>query len=222
MGSTRCRCLVHPDGVDTDGQWEALARAVQQRRAELNLRQHDLEERGGPSVGTVRNVEQGARSSYNLRTLTQLEVALRWPPGTVRKILNGQATDDDLSAVSVQQPLERQVDQYEAGVRADPRKSELALAAELIEVLMRTAPRHPDVENAIVSLQRALPHLSRVAPIPRSIEPVGGWGNQTPYADADTVAILLEQRADSQSGSGDEKDRRRRWLQAERAKSREE
>lgn len=82
--------------VHVADHWEALAEAAQARRIQLGLRQSDLEGRGGPSTGTVRNLEQAARKSYAKRTLTQLEVALEWPPGTVADLLAGTRSPHDV------------------------------------------------------------------------------------------------------------------------------
>lgn len=72
------------------GGWSALAEAAQRRRAQLGLRQNDLEYRGGPSGATVRNIEQCARATYSPKTLRQLEAALEWERGTAGEIVNGQ------------------------------------------------------------------------------------------------------------------------------------
>lgn len=77
--------------------WQALAREVRRRRVRLGMHQADLEEIGGPSCGTIRNVEQAVRDNYALRTYVQLEAALKWGDGVVRKILDGTATPDDLA-----------------------------------------------------------------------------------------------------------------------------
>lgn len=76
--------------------WEALAEAVRARRLQLALRQGDLESRGGPSTGTVRNVEQAARTTYARRTMPQLETALGWRPGTVAELLAGTRSPQDV------------------------------------------------------------------------------------------------------------------------------
>lgn len=85
--------------------WAALADAVRQRRTALRVRQSDLEALGGPSAGTVKNIEQAARSKYSARTFSQLETALSWPPGAARKILDGHDIEDEAdSAPSAASP----------------------------------------------------------------------------------------------------------------------
>src|SRR5688572_13026526 len=77
--------------------WAALARIVRERREALHLRQADVEGRGGPGIGTVRNIELGSRTSYSPRTLARLERALSWSDGAVERILDGRATAQDLN-----------------------------------------------------------------------------------------------------------------------------
>lgn len=67
----------------------------------MGLRQGDLEARGGPSNGTVRNIEQAARDKYASRTFVQLEQSLDWPDGIVDRILDGSATQSEINEVVV-------------------------------------------------------------------------------------------------------------------------
>lgn len=91
-------------GAVTGKRWDELAAAVRRRRDLMKLRQSDLEARGGPSAGTVRNIEQASRESYSPRTFVQLEHALDWPDGVVDKILDGTATPSDVTEVVVRDP----------------------------------------------------------------------------------------------------------------------
>lgn len=141
-----------------DISWARLATEVRRRRDLLGLRQGDLESRGGPSKATVWNIEGAKRGKYAGRTITQLEIALRWPVGTVEKILCGEATPADLNAVTRQEGIGHRSDRHAGDSSA---KSELHLAFELIDILGRTESRHPAVREAIDHLQAALPHLSR-------------------------------------------------------------
>lgn len=74
--------------------WQRLAKAVQTRRQELGVTVDQLAAQGGPSHQTLRNIERGVRSDYRRLTLTQLEQALGWKPGTAHAILGGTAGDD--------------------------------------------------------------------------------------------------------------------------------
>lgn len=69
--------------------WEALADAVRARRRELGLRQQDLRPLGGPSHESIRLFESGTEREYRRNTIAQLENALGWMPGAVRRIIDG-------------------------------------------------------------------------------------------------------------------------------------
>ena len=69
--------------------YAALAEAVKARRTELGIKQTDSEFYGGPSTGTLRNVEQCARVGYHRRTFKDIEAMLKWRSGTCNRILAG-------------------------------------------------------------------------------------------------------------------------------------
>lgn len=79
--------------------WEALGRAVKQRRESRRLPQ-DLIDRGGPGAMTMRKIEQAETTAIRPKTKSQLEFALGWPPGYVDRILDG--TSDQ---VEIDQPI---------------------------------------------------------------------------------------------------------------------
>lgn len=87
--------------METQQNWAELARLVRERRERMQLRQSDIPGRGGPSLGTVQNIEQGSRSTYAARSLRQLELALAWSYNTVDRILDGTATPELLDEVWV-------------------------------------------------------------------------------------------------------------------------
>lgn len=70
------------------GDWQALAQAVKDRRAELRLPQ-DLVVRGGPGAMTARRVERAEVGVLRGHTKNQLECALDWPRGHVDVLLRG-------------------------------------------------------------------------------------------------------------------------------------
>jgi hypothetical protein len=77
--------------------WKDLADAVRTRRDHLGLRQKDMARHGGPSYETMRVIEKGeppSSGAYQSRTITGLEKALQWKPGTVQALLDGRAGDD--------------------------------------------------------------------------------------------------------------------------------
>lgn len=65
---------------------EDLAKVAKERRLELRLRQRDLEATGGPSAGTVANIEQGSRDIYSGQTFAALDRSLRWRPGSASAV----------------------------------------------------------------------------------------------------------------------------------------
>lgn len=71
--------------------WAAVARAINQRMAELELNQRELIERSQVSKATVgeltRNAAQRRRST---RTLEALSMALDWHPRHLHAVLTGQ------------------------------------------------------------------------------------------------------------------------------------
>ena len=177
--------------VTADRDWQALAIALRQRRKALRLRQADLEARGGPGQGTVRNLEQAARSSYARRTFQQLEHALDWPDGIVERILDGTATPEELNQRVVRgsastdfgpavvggvahignlPPEERveQVRRLEAMAPSPEQRSDstVALAAELLARLVSERPDVPallQTVDALTQLVRELTERERAA-----------------------------------------------------------
>lgn len=69
--------------------WATLGIAVRDRRKELGLSQADVTTQGGPSVETLRAIEnnRAGRLSHKLRRA--LERAIEWETGSVEAILDG-------------------------------------------------------------------------------------------------------------------------------------
>jgi transcriptional regulator with XRE-family HTH domain len=78
----------HTDGMNPR-DWGRLARYVRERREDLGFTQEDVATKGGPSTATLRLIENGTQETYRQKSLRQLEAALGWEPGSVRKILDG-------------------------------------------------------------------------------------------------------------------------------------
>lgn len=76
---------VAPDEAD----WRRLATQIARRRRELGMTQREVQEAGGPSVATLRNLEAGTQDSYQGVVLGRLEQALRWRVGSVEATLAG-------------------------------------------------------------------------------------------------------------------------------------
>jgi hypothetical protein len=69
--------------------WEQLALEVRKRRKELGLTQPDVVARGGPSVETLRMVENHRAGQLRPRSRRNLEQVLLWESGSVDAILAG-------------------------------------------------------------------------------------------------------------------------------------
>lgn len=68
---------------------ERLARIVVARRRDLHLTQEDVNDRGGPSTATLRQIEQGREVDYRRGTILPLEQILGWTPGSIQTVLRG-------------------------------------------------------------------------------------------------------------------------------------
>lgn len=69
--------------------WEKLGVEVRNRRAELRLSQADVSARGGPSVETVRAIENNRSGRLSLPKRRALEQALEWESGSIDDVLQG-------------------------------------------------------------------------------------------------------------------------------------
>jgi transcriptional regulator with XRE-family HTH domain len=71
--------------------WAAVARAINQRMAELELNQRELIERSRVSKATVGELmRNSARRRRSARTLEALSLALDWHPRHLHAVLTGQ------------------------------------------------------------------------------------------------------------------------------------
>lgn len=69
--------------------WDTLAYAVRQRRKRLGMTQKDVADRGGPGIATMNKIEAARDTPFRPRTLTSLDTALGWEPGTAHGIVTG-------------------------------------------------------------------------------------------------------------------------------------
>lgn len=67
-----------------------VADAVKERREHLGMRQEDITAAGGPSKALMYQLESGATKSYQDVKIANLEKALRWSPGSVKAVRDGQ------------------------------------------------------------------------------------------------------------------------------------
>lgn len=102
---------------------ERVAKYVVARRGSLGLTQEQLAERAGVTVKTIYNLESGGRWPQ-ARTRGAIEAALRWRPGDLVRIGEGQepsvipeeAAEPDLDTVVREL---RELEAYFADLRAD-------------------------------------------------------------------------------------------------------
>lgn len=84
-------------------RWDQLAAQVTTQRAYLGYSIAQFSAVSGLSKATLDSIEHNRKVSYDPTTLSALERALRWRPGSVERILNGlepqPAQDPDLDAL---------------------------------------------------------------------------------------------------------------------------
>lgn len=84
---------------------KALAREVERRRLSLGLTQQDLADRTkrldpkgkGFSMRTVTEIEAGFPRERQPATLRMLDLALEWPRGTSRSLLDGEGIPEGMT-----------------------------------------------------------------------------------------------------------------------------
>lgn len=69
--------------------WVRLGREVRRRRIGLDMNQPDVSAAGGPSTGVISKIENARQTHYEDRVLALLERALRWQPGSCKRVLDG-------------------------------------------------------------------------------------------------------------------------------------
>lgn len=84
-------------------RWDQLAAHVTTQRAHLGYSIAQLSGISGLSTSTLDNIEHNRKVSYDPATLSALEWALRWRPGSIQRILNDlepqPMQDPDLDAL---------------------------------------------------------------------------------------------------------------------------
>jgi len=115
---------------DPEG-WARLGRAISTARKTQGLRQEDLADRAGVSLGSVQNAESGAVPKARMpQTLHPIAKALGWADGAIDDILGGGAPPGGWQDVSVQQHVD--AEQLEADMtHAMVRATDAATSAEI-------------------------------------------------------------------------------------------
>lgn len=91
--------------------WQAVADAITDRLAELEMTQQELADRSGLSVTTIRQLQRNySARKRSSRTLADISEGLRWPPNHLARILEGTPTiSDDRSMRADLDQLRREV-----------------------------------------------------------------------------------------------------------------
>jgi transcriptional regulator with XRE-family HTH domain len=81
--------------------WEKVGIAVRDRRTAMGMTQSEVSERGGPSVETLRAIENNRAGRLSPRMRRALERVLEWESGSIDAILAG-----DVATAAVAKPSE--------------------------------------------------------------------------------------------------------------------
>jgi hypothetical protein len=82
--------VTDPDPVNRDGL-HALAEAMKARIDHLGLTSLEINDRGGPSRGALREI-LNARRVPRKSTLADIDLVLGWPTGVAQELLDGSRT----------------------------------------------------------------------------------------------------------------------------------
>ena len=78
-----------------DVGWSAVAEAINTRLVELKMTQHELAQRSGVSVATLRQLQRNYQPKRrNPRTLAAISEGLRWPPHHLTRVLEGAGSPE--------------------------------------------------------------------------------------------------------------------------------
>lgn len=112
--------LVPTREVSVGKDWQAVADAITDRLAELEMTQQELADRSGLSVTTIRQLQRNySARKRSPRTLADISEGLRWPPNHLARILEGApTTSDDRSMRADLDQLRREVGELRARMEA--------------------------------------------------------------------------------------------------------
>lgn len=154
-------------------QYKALAKAVKDRRVELQLTQEEAADltrkidveilhsgnhrvRLGISRATWAGIEQADEVERRGHTLELLDAALRWPKGTARAHLLGLVLPDGPPSVSLDS-ITRGVDEVASRAETARTRAEVAaLRAEVAEMAVRFEGLEQAVQRALQAVKRAV------------------------------------------------------------------
>lgn len=134
----------------TEVEVAVLAAMVRTRRDELRLTRRGCTEAGGPPVATLRAIEQGHLARPAGDVLTQLDEALRWPPGTARTALCAPPHSTSLRATAPLTLRQRKLLYCELATRRAAPEA-IAVAGEMLAQALRAQLRYA-IESADVDV----------------------------------------------------------------------
>jgi transcriptional regulator with XRE-family HTH domain len=106
-----------------------LAQQIRERRERLGLYQHEVHDRGGPTVATVRQVEGCKKDRYSPDTYRRLDIALELRPGSALNTAMAGVPlrpAEEPEAVTYADPALQKI--WELPLREDIRRALIALA----------------------------------------------------------------------------------------------
>lgn len=131
--------------------WDKLATEVRSRRKELGLSQLEVSRRGGPSVETLRAIENDRAGRLTPRLRRALERTLEWESGVVDVILEGgnaaklnDPREELVVAHHDEQPIGVDVDDAEGVTESSPQASDRFALAKRVVSMKATFAKHRD------------------------------------------------------------------------------
>ncbi|MDP7732704.1 MULTISPECIES: helix-turn-helix domain-containing protein [Mycobacterium] len=136
----RMQLFAGKSGKISPMSWATLGIAVRDRRNELGLSQADVTTRGGPSVETLRAIEnnRAGRMSHKLRRA--LERAIEWESGSVEAVLDGSPPRPRPTVTANDARMASPV----TGLPSAPNAAERFAMAERLIKMRRTFAAHCD------------------------------------------------------------------------------
>lgn len=154
--------------------WQRLAKAVTDRRAELGYRTREaFVAATGLSRRLIGDIENGRRDNYDQITLSRLEDALRWKRGRVNDLLQGELEERAAA------PKELPELQTAAGIARHVHRDDLPLVA----LLHRSGLDDTTLFRIILKVRaiRERQSAELLAEVAELIRAAGGWAPDQPY-----------------------------------------
>lgn len=123
-----------------DADWTRLADHVRAARTALDITQADLAAKAGIGLATVQLLERGTARTRLPNTISAVEAALGWAPGSARSVLSGGDPEPVVSLPKIRVELASgDVDRVAAAIAVAPQLSKTEKARLLREIFGRPA-----------------------------------------------------------------------------------